>query len=55
MTTETNENNYTANLSNSNLEQIAEKPITKETKPNYKERLDEFCQPKKRYYLSSCD
>ena len=55
MTTETNENNYTANLSNSNLEQIAEKPITKETKPNYKDRLDEFCQPKKRYYLASCD
>ena len=55
MTTETNENNYTSNLNNNNLEEIAEKPLVKETKPNYKDRLDEFCQPKKRYYLASCD
>ena len=55
MTTETNENNYTANnISNNNLEQIEEKPMPK--KPdNYEERLNEFSQPKKRYYLASCD
>ena len=55
MTTETNENNYTANnISNTNLEQIEEKPIPKKQE-NYEERLNEFSQPKKRYYLASCD
>ena len=55
MTTETNENNYTANLSNNNLEQITEKPLKTKQSDYYQERLNEFCQPKKRYYLASCD
>ena len=57
MTTETNENNYTSNPSNNNLEQISEHPLTKQTKQTEmnQERLNEFAQPKKRYYLASCD
>ena len=54
MTTESNENNYTANMATKNLEEITEKPPTKQT-GIYQERLNEFCQPKKRYYLASCD
>ena len=54
MTTETNEN-YTGNLSNNNLEQISEKPLKSKQSDYYQERLNEFCQPKKRYYLASCD
>ena len=54
MTTETNEN-YTGNLSKNNLEQISEKPLKSKQSDYYQERLNEFCQPKKRYYLASCD
>ena len=54
MTTESNENNYTANISNKNLEEITEKPPTKKNDIQ-EDRLNEFAQPKKRYYLASCD
>ena len=54
MTTESNENNHTSNMLTKNLEEITEKPPTKQT-AKYLERLNEFCQPKKRYYLASCD
>ena len=57
MTTEANENNHTSIPSNNNLEQISEHPLTKQTKQTEmnQERLNEFAQPKKRYYLASCD
>ena len=54
MTTESNENNYNANISNKNLEEITEKPPTKKNDIQ-EDRLNEFAQPKKRYYLASCD
>ena len=54
MTTESNENNYTANMATKTLEEITEKPPTKQT-GIHQERLNEFCKPKKIYYLASCD
>ena len=57
MTTELNDNNYPSNINNSNLEQINENRASKKKRlpPNYQEKLKEFAQPKKRYYLASCD
>ena len=54
MTTETNGNNHTSSLTNNNLEQITEKPISKRTN-TLQNKINEFSQPKKRYYLASCD
>ena len=54
MTTESNANNYTANISKTNLELMAEN-CSKEIQPDHKSHLDEFSQPKKVYYLASCD
>ena len=54
MTTESNANNYTANISKTNLELMAENG-SKEIQPDHKSHLDEFFQPKKVYYLASCD
>ena len=50
MATESNLNNYTSNISGTNVENIS-----KEISPESKSRLDEFSQPKKVYYLASCD
>ena len=54
MTTESNANNYTANISKTNLELMTENG-SKEIQPAHKSHLDEFSQPKKVYYLASCD
>ena len=54
MTTESNANNYTANISKTNLELMAENG-SKEIQLDHKSHLDEFSQPKKVYYLASCD
>jgi hypothetical protein len=57
MTTETNnENNYTVNLSNNNnFEPLTEQhQITKNSR-KIDEKISIFAQPKKRYYLASCD
>ena len=53
MTTETNMNNFTSNLSGTNVD-ISENPL-KEKKSEDKYGLDKFTQPKKVYYLASCD
>ena len=53
MTTESNMNNFTSNLSGSNMD-ISENPL-KEKKSEDKYGLDKFTQPKKVYYLASCD
>ena len=50
MATESNLNNYTSNISGTNVENIS-----KEISPESKCRLDDFSQPKKVYYLASCD
>ena len=50
MATESNLNNYTSNISGTNVENIS-----KEISPESKSRLDEFSQRKKVYYLASCD
>ena len=57
MSTETNENNHSSNLNNKNLEEITEKSRQSPVNPSesYQKRLNEFAQPKKRYYLASCD
>ena len=54
MTTESNANNFTSNISKTNLEIMTEE-VSKEPKKINKSRLDEFSQPKKIYYLASCD
>ena len=46
-------NNFTSNLSGSNMD-ISENPL-KEKKSEDKYGLDKFTQPKKVYYLASCD
>ena len=54
MTTEGNLNNYSANISGTNkdlMQENSSKTINQENKS----RLDEFSQPKKVYYLASCD
>ena len=53
MTTESNMNNFTSNLSGTNMD-ISENPL-KEKKSEDKYGLDKFTQPKKVYYLASCD
>ena len=50
MATESNLNNYTSNISGTNIENSSN-----EINPESKSRLDEFSQPKKVYYLASCD
>ena len=54
MTTESNANNFTSNISKSNLD-INSENNSKEIQPEIMSRLDEFSQPKKIYYLASCD
>jgi hypothetical protein len=54
MTTESNANNFTSNISKSNLD-INSENNSKEIQPEIMTRLDEFSQPKKIYYLASCD
>ena len=54
MTTESNANNFTSNISKSNLD-INSENNSKEIQPEFMSRLDEFSQPKKIYYLASCD
>ena len=54
MTTESNANNFTSNISKSNLD-INSENNSKEIQPEFISRLDEFSQPKKIYYLASCD
>ena len=53
MTTESNANNYTSNISKTNLELITEN-VSKEMKSD-KSHIDNLTQPKKVYYLASCD
>ena len=53
MTTESNINNFTSNLSGTNID-IAENPLI-EIKSDDKSRFEHFSQPKKVYYLASCD
>jgi len=50
MATESNLNNYTSNISGTNIDNSSN-----EINPESKSRLDEFSQPKKVYYLASCD
>ena len=54
MTTESNANNFTSNISKSNLD-INSENNSKEIQPEFMSRLVEFSQPKKIYYLASCD
>ena len=54
MTTESNANNYTSNISKTNLELMTENG-SKEINSDEKTRIDELTQPKKIYYLASCD
>ena len=54
MTTESNANNYTSNISKTNLELMTENG-SKEIKSDDKSRIDDLTQPKKVYYLASCD
>ena len=54
MTTESNVNNYTSNISKTNLELMTENG-SKEINSDEKARIDELTQPKKIYYLASCD
>ena len=54
MTTESNANNFTSNISKSNLD-INSENNSKEIQPEFMSRLDEFSQPKKVFYLASCD
>ena len=53
MATESNINNFTSNLSGTNID-IAENPLI-EIKSDDKSRFEHFSQPKKVYYLASCD
>ena len=54
MATESNANNYTSNISKTNLELMTENG-SKEINSDEKARIDELTQPKKIYYLASCD
>ena len=54
MATEINGNKYTSKIKKNNLEKISEKVLLKNAEI-YEERLKQFSQPKKRYYLASCD
>ena len=53
MATESNINNFTSNLSKTNID-ITENPLI-EIKSDDKSRFEHFSQPKKVYYLASCD
>ena len=53
MATESNINNFTSNLSGTNID-ITENPLI-EIKSDDKSRFEHFSQPKKVYYLASCD
>ena len=53
MATESNKNNFTSNLSGTNID-ITENPLI-EIKSDDKSRFEHFSQPKKVYYLASCD
>ena len=53
MATESNINNFTSNLSGTNID-ITENPLI-EIKSDDKSRFEHFYQPKKVYYLASCD
>ena len=53
METESNINNFTSNLSGTNID-ITENPLI-EIKSDDKSRFEHFSQPKKVYYLASCD
>ena len=53
MATESNINNFTSNLSGTNID-ITENPLI-EIKSDDKPRFEHFSQPKKVYYLASCD
>ena len=53
MTTESNMNNFASNLSGTNID-LSEN-AQKEIKPEDKYSLEKFTQPKKVYYLASCD
>ena len=54
MTTENNPNNLNSNMSKTNTESISEN-TSKEVQAEFQSRLDEFSQPKKVFYLASCD
>ena len=54
MTTESNANNFTSNISKTNLDLMTENG-TKEIKSDKKFHIDDLTQPKKVYYLASCD
>jgi hypothetical protein len=54
MTTESNQNNFTSNISKTNGDIMTENN-SKEVKSEKTTRLDEFAKPKKVYYLASCD
>ena len=53
MTTESNMNNFASNLSGTNIDMSEN--AQKELKPEDKYSLEKFTQPKKVYYLASCD
>ena len=53
MATESNIHNFTSNLSGTNID-ITENPLI-EIKSDDKSRFEHFSQPKKVYYLASCD
>ena len=53
MTTESNMNNFASNISGTNID-LSEN-AQKEIKPEDKYSLEKFTQPKKVYYLASCD
>ena len=53
MTTESNMNNFASNLSGTNIDMSEN--AQKEIKPEDKYSLEKFTQPKKVYYLASCD
>ena len=53
MTTESNMNNFASNLSVTNIDMSEN--AQKEIKPEDKYSLEKFTQPKKVYYLASCD
>ena len=54
MATEINEKNYTANVNSNNLDLNTDNPLTKQVNQT-QEKFADFAQPKKRYYLASCD
>ena len=54
MTTEADANNINSNINKTHTESMSENS-SKEVKVEFQSRLDEFSQPKKVYYLASCD